>query len=491
MTVTQLFKNIGGFEILGQLGQGGMGIVYWARDHTLQRDLAIKVQSGDWKRHPQMLERFLREAQILAGINHPHVVQIYSVGEHEGAPFFAMELLDSSIADALRANPPSLAQLKRWTLEAARGLAAIHESGVIHRDIKPGNLLLTKPTSLEPEHVKVADLGIASARGKFNRQLTRSGAVVGTSGYLAPESFRLEQELDHRADQYSLGVVFFELLTQRSPYEDMGDEALLAAVLEPRTPPDPRQFRPELDAATSAIVCRMLSDEPDGRFENTPALVQALMLAQDEPEPEQARASPASPARPSVSARPQAPLPSAPTPPQAFTPTLIAPPRLEERTSPLKGWVGISLLVLVLASSAAALRLWNRPAPPAATAADPADTERRKAWAKYLLARYHLISRADEKAWTLNLKNQREGVLQAELTGAEAQAIALTGHVAGQRTEMMDGEEWDIYEVRLVGDQGRMLDLRIEMTETETAGEGFYLVDGQRKRFDVDDSTDH
>ena len=361
MPTTRFPQQIGGFEILGSLGHGGMGIVYCGRDNTLQRELAIKLQTGDWKRHPELLQRFLREARILARISHPNVVQIYSVGEHEGAPFFAMELLEGSIADSARLKMPGIAQLKRWMLEAARGLAAIHEMGVVHRDIKPGNLLLTRPTSVEEEHVKVADLGIASSGELFGDPLTRAGAVMGTPGYLPPEAFRLEHTLDSRADQYSLGVVFFELLARRAPYQDMGDRALLAAIIEPRCAPDVREFRPEVDAATAQILARMLKDEPEERFENTTALVQALSLVQGH------AASPV-PAAAVAAAAPPAANSSRPTPSAQIT----AQRPLQRRSAWL--WKALALAFLALLAGFAALQWQASRSNPAdrAVATDPA-----------------------------------------------------------------------------------------------------------------------
>ena len=529
MAMTKFPRQIGGFEILGSLGQGGMGVVYCARDHTLQRDLAIKVQTGDWQNNPERMQRFMREARILARINHPNVVQIYSVGEHEGAPFFAMELLEGSIADAARLKLPSIAQLKRWILEAARGLAAIHEMGVVHRDIKPGNLLLTRASSVEDEHVKVADLGIASAGEQFGAALTRAGAVLGTSGYLPPESFLLEHTLDSRADQYSLGVVFFELLARRPPYDDMGDRALVAAILEPRTPPDVRSFRPEVDGGTAAILTRMLQDDPDQRFENSAALVQALSMVQDTPSIQRMPAEgvavelarsvtakvppptplPVSPAlaRPGPPSPPPRPPAATPAAPAANAPTQqrLVPSRSSNTALKAVAWVALALVIGLAGSY-----LWRTPSPApvaASTTASSPQTEsapavvtlgadaqaldplQREAWAKYLLASYHLES-ADDDHWTLILADQDAGVIEAELSGWDDETIELSGRVDSNVTETVDGEDWDVYRVKLLGPADLVLDIRFKFSESATAGEGTLIGQGDHQEFKILSSTD-
>ncbi len=538
MSMTKIPQNIGGFEILGTLGQGGMGVVYCVRDHTLGRDLAVKLQTGDWKHSPERLVRFLREARILANINHPNVVQIYSVGEHEGAPFFAMELLESSIADAVRLKMPGIAQVKRWMMEAARGLSAIHEKGVVHRDIKPGNLLLTRPTSLEEEHVKVADLGIATAGDHFGMSLTRAGAVLGTSGYLPPEAFRGGSTLDGRADQYSLGVVFFELLAKRPPYADMSDFAQLTAIRDTRSPPDVREFRPEIDAATAQIISRMLGDDPDDRFDSTPSLVQALSFVQGN----EGRALPASLDTPQ---RLRAATHSTPPEP-AVAPDAATASRVPATAAARGGWIrglsaGVALILAVVAgywvstrprptalatppvaaepaataaveSNAATEPVSEQPLPataakpesvgasmpaakpsPASSAVTPTviDPKLRIAWAKYVLDEYTLTPRADdEENWTLALQTQKKGLIQGVLAGPESTPIQLTGRVESQSTETIDGEDWDIYLLKLKDDAGRVVDLRFEFTEEQTTGEGSILYQGHRRRFDVVDSEE-
>lgn len=524
MPLARFPRQIGGFEVLGSLGQGGMGIVYCARDPALQRELAIKLQAGDWHSKPEHLERFMREARILARINHPNVVQIYSVGEHEGAPYFAMEMLEGSVADAARLRMPGIAQVKRWMLEAARGLAAIHETGVVHRDIKPGNLLLTRATSIEEEHVKVADLGIASTGAQFGAALTRVGAVLGTNGYLAPESFRPGHVLDGRADQYSLGVVFFELLARRPPYADMGDSALRAAALAPRVPPDVREWRPEVDGATAAVLKRMLHDDPAQRFADTPALVQAMQQVQDSPSRERpaeaeppARAThsntaPVPPPTPPPAPRPLPPAAPPPTP--AGHPPAASLPDAQTRqrsAAPASGTgrmlailLGLSLLVGL------ATAYWLGPEPPAATAtpdapAAPADSDsglptlgttagapdplQREAWAKFLLARYHLQT-VDGDAWTLDLSDQDRGVIAAELAGWDDEPVELTGRVDSQASETADDEDWDVYRLTLVGPADVAVTLRIAFSETSTVGEGTLSGYGERMDFEVQGSED-
>jgi hypothetical protein len=478
MSMTRFPKAIGGFEVLGSLGQGGMGIVYCARDHTLQRELAIKVQSGDWKEHPEALQRFLREARILAQINHPNVVQIYSVGEHEGAPFFVMELLQGSIADAARLKLPGIDQAKRWILEAARGLAAIHEMGVVHRDIKPGNLLLTRATSVEPEHVKVADLGIARASAEFGAALTRVGVVLGTGGYLAPEALRLARKPDSRADQYSLGVVFYELLARRAPYSPAAETAPIVAGVQSRSAPDVREFRPEVDAATAEVLARMLSDDPEARFPNTAALVQALSTIQG-PAP----SLPLSPTEESSG-------PQAPPPPPAL-------PAATGRVAPLpagRSWQAWTAALLFVAALLVGTVYWRSMAPGEPVAATPADVQsiaamQREAWAKYLIAHYELKS-ANGEAWTLDLLEQASGVLAAELKGAETGTVELTGRVDAQEWRTVDGVKWDSYRLTLMGAGGRSIEGSVEFSDDATAGTGSYVHAGATQAFVFVDSDD-
>lgn len=447
---------IGGFEILGEIGRGGMGVVYRARDPALQRDLAIKLQSGNWNEHPDEMERFLREARILARINHPNVVQIYSVGTHDGAPFFAMELLERSVADAARLRLPQPATLKRWMLDAARGLAAIHEMGVVHRDIKPANLLLTTPTSVESEHVKIADLGIASANELFGGRLTQAGMVLGTSGYLAPEAWHADAVLDGRADQYALGVVYFELLAGRSPHRFDSDIEALEHMRTAPEAPDVRTFRPDVDEATATLIARLLRPDPAARFPDTPALVQALL-----------ETIPAGAADYRVPTPRPFPVPAAqPQVDPARTrlyeaPTLARPGA--RRPSRRQAAIAILLPIIVLLPLIAwyVLRTMSpdAPEPPTAdrpTAALGAPTpestrKARSAWADYLLGHYTLQPESGGASWTLSLLRHEDGILRAELTGLEAKPIKLRGEVDSQADEIRGDSTWTVSRVHLDG----------------------------------------
>ncbi len=511
--LTSALGEIGGFELIEELGRGGMGVVYRARDHALKRDLAVKLQSGEWTNDLVMLQRFVREAQILASINHPHVISIYAVGEHQGAPYFAMELLEHSVSDAFKLKTPSLAQLKRWMLEAARGLGALHERGIIHRDIKPGNLLLTKANSLEPERVKVADLGIASSGNLFGPRLTQLGSILGTTGYLAPEAMQSDLILDTRADQYSLGVVFFELLARRAPFSDIERAtAIRTGYAAPLQAPDIRQVRPEIDAATAKLITRMLEFDRDARFPDSQSLISALLLLQ-----EQDRAE-----------RPVVPPPIVPPPRVARqqigreTPSQSPAQSSTSSMRTLLALITIAVLSFLafMWFNAAPVRVVAKPIPartPKANMQDVAevkpvsdseastdvealgaikdrggaraphpglvpDTESRTAqtegerWAEALLARYLLTSPGTGKTdWAFVLISHRAGVIAAQLTGPESESLQFSGTVNSHRIEAYDDVPWDIYELSFKNADKQRVEMVIECTESLVSGGGVYI----------------
>lgn len=497
--MTNTLGEIGGFELIEELGRGGMGVVYRARDHALKRDLAVKLQNGEWTNDLLMLQRFLREAQILASINHPHVISIYAVGEHLGLPYFAMELLEHSVSDACKLKAPTLAQLKRWMLEAARGLAALHERGVIHRDVKPGNLLLTKANSLEPERVKVADLGIASSGNLFGPRLTQLGEILGTTGYLAPEAMQPDLILDTRADQYSLGVVFFELLARRAPFSELERAtAIRSGNAAPLYTPDIRQARPDIDPATAQLISRMLEFDRNARFPDTQSLIGALLKLQ---EPNLASAAPS--------------------------------PRQNTNRSPSPTKSNRTLLALaILGTFSIAALMWFNAAPVRAvakpiaarpstdtkqdesrvlgaaegrgaksggarapqiglladteTAADLSEPER---WANGLLARYVLSSPGTGKNdWAFVLIDQQAGVIAAQLSGPESESQQFSGSVLNHRVESFDAQPWDIYELSFKNHEGQSIEMRIECTESLVRGDGVYIDGQDRRSFEIETS---
>lgn len=212
-TMPQAFGR-GRYRVTGLIGIGGMGLVHRAHDEVLDRDVAIKVLADNLAADAEARTRFQREAQAAARLTHPHVVQVYDVGEDDGRPWFVMELVDGpSLADVLRTHGPlEAAQVAVVAAHALRGLGKAHAAGLLHRDLKPGNLMQAPDGT-----VKVADFGVAEATEL--PQLTRSGLVLGTLPYLAPERFS-GAPASVRSDLYALGVTLLELLTGRAPEAD-------------------------------------------------------------------------------------------------------------------------------------------------------------------------------------------------------------------------------------------------------------------------------
>jgi serine/threonine-protein kinase len=206
--------SVPGYEVLGLLGKGGMGVVYKARHLRLNRVVALKMVLGGAHATPDQLARFLSEAEALAALQHPNVVQVYDSGQHEGLPFIALEYVPGgSLADRLRDGPLVAKEAARIVELAARGVQAVHDKGIVHRDLKPGNILLA-----EDGTPKVTDFGLAK-RVEDSSGLTVTGAVIGTPSYMAPEQARGEgKQVRAAADVWALGAVLYECQTGRPPF---------------------------------------------------------------------------------------------------------------------------------------------------------------------------------------------------------------------------------------------------------------------------------
>ena len=250
-TVPAALPSISGYEILGELGRGGMGVVYRARQVALNRSVALKMVLADAHAGPAALHRFRAEAQAVARLQHPNIVQVYEVGEHGGRPYFSLELVEGcTLADRLAGTPLPAHAAAELTERLARAIHAAHERGVIHRDLKPANILLQARGSLPVglDTPKITDFGLAKqVDGDSN--LTRTGAVLGTPSYMAPEQAAgRAKEIGPAADIYALGATLYELLTGRPPLKGaspmdtllmvMGDEPVPPSRLNPKVPRD-------------------------------------------------------------------------------------------------------------------------------------------------------------------------------------------------------------------------------------------------------------
>lgn len=263
--------HLGHYEIVAELGRGGMGVVYKGFEPALNRFVAIKELSPSLAHDPQLVERFLREARSMAALNDPHIIQIYFIGQENGQPFFVMEFVEGDSLSGLlkregRLQPEVALKILHQT---AQGLATAHDAGVIHRDIKPGNLMLSTRGQ-----VKIADFGIALATQDLSKKLTSTGEFVGTPGYLSPEVC-LGKPVDQRSDVFSLGIVLFEMLSGKTPFSDESPLGLMLEVVKAEIP-DVRQLNEAVDPQAAAILAKMLAKDPADRFQNCHDLAAAL-----------------------------------------------------------------------------------------------------------------------------------------------------------------------------------------------------------------------
>jgi uncharacterized RDD family membrane protein YckC len=260
------------FQIRGRLGQGGMGTVYLAHDLSLQRPVALKVLRRELAKVPSLIQRLMVEARAQARLQHPHVVTIYYIGEHDGAPYFAMEYVRGrSLEDHLREHGAlPWAEALEYVLQTARALAAAHQRGIIHQDVKPSNLILcpAEHGAGLPE-VKVADFGLAGPVGD------RSTAFSGSPHYASPEQMAGE-EVDHRTDIYALGITLYQLLTGERPYEATTLREMLVRHRSQQRAPLPEDAAPE---RLRALVAEMMQPDPGQRPADYRTLIARLEAA--------------------------------------------------------------------------------------------------------------------------------------------------------------------------------------------------------------------
>lgn len=265
-------ERIPGYRIEGKIGSGGMGTVYRARQLSVDRPVAVKVMSPALAKDKSFVARFMNEARAAAALNHPNIVAVYDAGEIEGMLFLVMELVEGKTLRELlqERGPLPEEKVREIARQMALALGAIHARHLMHRDIKPDNIVVDARGS-----AKLCDFGLARAQGEADQSLTTTGMAVGTPLYMSPEQVQGRQKLDIRSDLYSLGATLYHVATGRPPF--MADNPVATAMKHmTERPANPRSIRPELSDGLAALLLRLLEKEPANRIQTPAELMRVL-----------------------------------------------------------------------------------------------------------------------------------------------------------------------------------------------------------------------
>jgi serine/threonine-protein kinase len=265
-------RIISHYRIIEKLGEGGMGVVYKAEDTALKRTVALKFLSPGPARTGEAGERFVHEAQAAASLNHPNICTIHEIDRNDGDPFIAMEYIDGpSLRETIESGPLKIDDAVNITLQAADGLAAAHEKGIVHRDIKSSNIMIA-----DKQKVKLMDFGLAKSIDRT--QLTREGTTLGTAAYMSPEQAQVHS-VDHRSDIWSLGVVMYEMISGRQPFAGEYEHAVVYSIINTE-PESLTSLRTCVPIELERIVSRCLAKDPSERYQTARDLAADLQRFQ-------------------------------------------------------------------------------------------------------------------------------------------------------------------------------------------------------------------